>query len=306
MMASSLLSGGAATHRDPKLDTTQPLVSILTPSLNQGRWLMDNLQSIDGQDYPRLEHIVMDGGSTDDSIELLTNFGSERLSWWSEPDLGQSSALNRALRKSSGSIIGWLNSDDAYFSSSAVRLAVETFLRHPEVVVVYGHAVTINATGLVLQAHWAPEFDPELIRRYDYIAQPAAFIRRSAIELGFLDESYHYIMDAELWIRLADAGSFRRINRILAVDRHQRERKSFAGAGPAAIEVARLSAQHGVRIDEQGNPRRRVRRLMYRLHGVGLLPTARTADVVFNRRVDSAYKTLLRQLFVPRRAMPSE
>lgn len=291
---------------DTGIKGQQPLVSVLTPSFNQGRWLMDNLRSVDGQAYQRLEHIVMDGGSTDGSIDLLANYQTERLRWWTEPDRGQSHALNKALRRSSGSIIGWLNSDDAYFSSASVRLAVETFERHPEAIVVYGHAVTINATGLILQAQWVPKHNAALIRMYDYIAQPAAFIRRSAIEGMFLDESYHYIMDAELWTRLANIGDFRRIDRILAIDRHHLKRKSAAGARPAANETARLSHQYGVRIEGQNSPRRRLRRLIFRLRAVRLLPEARTAAVLFNRRADSPFRTLLRQLCLPRRAMPSE
>jgi glycosyltransferase involved in cell wall biosynthesis len=117
----------------------EPLVSILTPSFNQARWLVDTLQSVARQTYPHIEHIVMDGGSTDGTVDLLTHAGS-RVTWKSEPDRGQSHALNKALAASTGEIIGWINSDDAYYDVDAVAAVAQCFARHPEVDVVYGHA----------------------------------------------------------------------------------------------------------------------------------------------------------------------
>src|SRR5713226_6394238 len=113
------------------------LVSILTPSFNQARWLADNLRSVTNQTYPHIEHIIMDGGSTDSSVEILKKAGPN-VRWRSEPDRGQSHALNKAFAESRGEVIGWLNSDDAYFTPTAVAEAVQVFERCPDVNVVYG------------------------------------------------------------------------------------------------------------------------------------------------------------------------
>ena len=114
-----------------------PLVSILTPSFNQGRWLGDNLASVAAQSYGSIEHVVMDGGSRDETLDLLEATDG-RVKWRSEPDRGQSHALNKALGASEGEYIGWLNSDDAYFSRDAVSDVVSVFDADPSVNVVYG------------------------------------------------------------------------------------------------------------------------------------------------------------------------
>src|SRR5690349_2661306 len=108
------------------------LVSILTPSYNQAKWLADNLRSVAAQDYPYIEHVVMDGGSTDGSVDILRHADS-RVRWFSEADDGQSHALNKALAESHGDIIGWLNSDDAYFSPDAVSTVVRAFTNNPDI-----------------------------------------------------------------------------------------------------------------------------------------------------------------------------
>src|SRR5258707_986120 len=105
------------------LGKVRPLVSVVTPSFNQGRWLIENLRSVAVQSYPLIEHVVMDGGSTDGSLAVLAD-ASPSVVWESGPDNGQSDAINKAFRRSSGEIIGWLNSDDAYFSSDVVDKAV--------------------------------------------------------------------------------------------------------------------------------------------------------------------------------------
>ncbi|MBI3745852.1 MAG: glycosyltransferase [Chloroflexi bacterium] len=154
-------------------------MSILTPSFQQVRWLGDNLDSVARQTYPTLEHIVMDGGSTDGSRELLESRPRDRLVWRSEADRGQSHAINKALAASHGAIIGWLNSDDAYFDPQAIEAAVAVFAARPDVDVVYGHAALVNAAGTVIQLIWAPPWSPRLLRIHDFICQPSAFSYRT-------------------------------------------------------------------------------------------------------------------------------
>jgi glycosyltransferase involved in cell wall biosynthesis len=125
-----------------------PLVSILTPSFNQAAFLPDNLRSVECQTYARVEHIVIDGSSTDGSVEILQDAG-DSVRWRSEPDEGQADAVNKAFRESQGEMIGWLNSDDAYFDCRVIEDAVAYFLSHPDVDAVYGHCLQITgAAGL--------------------------------------------------------------------------------------------------------------------------------------------------------------
>lgn len=281
----------------------EPLVSILTPSFQQARWLGDNLASVEAQTYPRIEHIVMDGGSTDGSVDMLRGSRSPNLIWRSEPDRGQSHALNNALGASAGEIIGWLNSDDAYFSPTVVEEAVAAFRADPSIAVVYGHALLVNATGLVLQALWAPRFDPALLRIHDFIPQPAAFIRRAALSQGFVDETFDYMMDYELWLRLADSHAFRRLDRIIAIDRHQAARKSYVLADIGRSDHVRLATTFGVAGGLIGQVARKTWKIGSRLAGLRLINAAQGETTAFHAVRDGRRRMLIRQLLTPRRAM---
>jgi glycosyltransferase involved in cell wall biosynthesis len=222
-------------------------VSVLTPSFNHGRWLSDNLRSVAGQTYPHIEHVVMDGGSSDESVAILQAAG-DAVVWQSQPDNGQSDAINRAFERSSGEIIGWLNSDDAYFSSDAVAEVVRTFESHPGVGMVYGHAARVDASGNLLYVLWTPPHSRKLLRMgYNPIRQPAAFIRRSAVERDLLvDPAFDFMMDRELWLHLSGRGRFHHLNRILAIDRHHLQRKSFARLDLATADRILLFQRHGI------------------------------------------------------------
>ena len=223
----------------------QPLVSILTPSFQQAAWLPDTLRSVACQTYPAIEHIVMDGGSTDGSVEVLREAG-DSVRWRSEPDDGQSHALNKAFAESRGEIVGWINSDDAYFDCGAVADVVAYFVAHPDVDVVYGHAAQIAEDGTIIWMVWVPWFSKRLLRVVNFIGQPVAFIRRSALTEPMLDESYHFSMDYELWLRLLAKGCrFHRMNRIVAVDRHQAGRKGVTMTGVLHADIERLADTHG-------------------------------------------------------------
>jgi len=179
------------------------------------------------QTYPAIEHIVMDGGSTDGSVRIL-QAAPPPLIWESSPDRGQTDAINRAFARSTGDIIGWLNSDDAYFSRDVVAKAVSVFENHPEVGVVYGHATLVNGAGTVLHALWAPRFRRAVLRWFNFICQPTVFVRRSALgRLDFVNPAFDYMMDRELWLHLSARTHFRRLDQIVAIDRHHLQRKSY-------------------------------------------------------------------------------
>lgn len=282
----------------------QPLVSVLTPSFNQARWLVDNLRSVAAQMYPHIEQVVMDGGSTDGSVEILRN-ARRNVRWRSEPDQGQSHALNKALAESEGDIIGWLNSDDAYFSTDAVESAVRLFAANPQVDVVYGHAALANADGLILQIIWVPPFNYRLLRLHNFIIQPAVFIRRAALGTHIADEAYDYAMDRELWLRLGRNHRFARLNRILAIDRHHLSRKSLSRPDLARADYSRLVAAYGVRSGLWPQMRRKPLKIAFRLVGLCLLPEAVHVPLAFGGGVDSLWRLGLRQVAVRRAAMPA-
>lgn len=218
---------------------------MLTPSFNQGRWLRENLRSVAVQTYPNIEHIVMDGGSTDDSVEVLRS-ADPPVIWRSEPDNGQPHAVNKALAASSGEIIGWINSDDALFDSGVVEDVVTFFEKHPEVDVVYGHGAKVTADGTIVYIIYVPRFTTEELHIFCPLIQPAVFIRRSAIEERFLDESYQFAMDWELWLHLAESHRFARIDRVLAIDRLQPERKMKTWMPVLLENTERLMTTYGV------------------------------------------------------------
>jgi glycosyltransferase involved in cell wall biosynthesis len=281
----------------------RPLVSILTPSYNQARWLKDNIDSVARQSYGTIEHIIVDGASTDGSVEILRASERPGLTWRSEPDTGQSAAINRAFAESRGDVVGWLNSDDAYFGSDVVEQAVALFERRPAVAVVYGHAVLADAAGGIFHTMWVPPYDYRLLRLHDYIVQPATFIRRSALDAQMVDESFDYMMDYELWLRLGMAHPFARLRSIVAIDRHHGDRKSFTRLDLAAADERRLIQMYGIHRRPAWWPLRKALKIAGRLAGTTLIREAVRQPRAYNGPIDRAGRIMIRQLTVPRSRM---
>ena len=282
----------------------QPLVSVLTPSFEQGRWLEDNLRSVAKQSYAKVEHVVMDGGSRDRTLDILERDPDPRLRWWSEPDRGQSHALNKALSVSRGDIVGWLNSDDAYFSPTVIEDAVELFGRRPDVAVVYGHAALVNADGLILHVIWVPRFSRRLLKLHDFILQPAAFIRRTALDGVIADEALNFSMDYDLWLRLSAKAPFARINRIIAIDRHHDARKSTRMLGTMHEERELLRARYGLDSGRGADAARKIWKIISRFVGATLLPRAFRQQMAFEGWFDRRSAVIRRQVGARRASMP--
>lgn len=284
---------------------TQPVVSILTPSYNQGQWLADNLRSVAMQSYPAIEHIVMDGGSTDGSRDILSS-ASPAVVWESGPDGGQSDAINKAFKRSTGGIIGWLNSDDAYFSRGAVATAVEVFENHPEVGLIYGHAVLVNASGTPLQVIWAPPWARTVLRAYDLISQPTVFIRRSALaRTNLVDPALEYMMDWELWLYLARRTRFHRLNTIVAVDRHHLRRKSYTRLDLAAHDMELISRRYRVPPLAANRVLLKTVTVAFRFAGLSKVREAARGSDALALEAASARSMAVRQIAQLRRWMPS-
>jgi glycosyltransferase involved in cell wall biosynthesis len=181
-----------------------PLVSIVTPSYNQAPYLEATLRSVLDQDYPNIEYILVDGGSTDGSREIIGRY-AERLAWWvSEKDQGQTDAINKGFAHAKGKILAWLNSDDTYLPG-AVSQAVAALRAHPEAGMVYGDANLIDEAGKAIGKFPARQTDYSRLRRgYVHIPQQASFFRAALWrQVGPLDPSFYFAMDYDLWVRLA-------------------------------------------------------------------------------------------------------
>lgn len=180
------------------------LVSIVTPSFNQAKFLERTIVSVLNQDYPNIEYIIMDGGSTDGSVDIIKKY-AEKLSYWqSEKDLGQTDAINKGFFKAKGQILAWLNSDDTY-EPTAISEAVEFLLNNPEVGMVYGDANFINAEDEIIGKFNAKQTNYEKLRTgFVHIPQQASFWRAILWQkVGPLDTSIYFAMDYDLWLRLS-------------------------------------------------------------------------------------------------------
>ena len=182
----------------------RPLVSIVTPSFNQARYIEATIQSVLSQDYPRIEYLIVDGGSTDGTVEIIKQYEG-RLAWWvSEKDQGQTDAINKGFGRAQGQILAWLNSDDTY-EPGTVSAAVKYLLDHPDVGMVYGDCNFINDDGRVIGKFGSAQTDYRLLRRgYVHIPQQTMFFRAEWWKhVGPLDPSFYFAMDYDLWTRLA-------------------------------------------------------------------------------------------------------
>ena len=283
-----------------------PLVSVLTPSFNQGVFIGDTLHSVACQTYHRIEHVVMDGGSTDGTLQLLER-ADDHVLWRSEPDRGQAHAVNKAFSRSRGDIIGWLNSDDAYFDCSVIQRVVDYLRLHPQVDVVYGHAARTAADGRVIWIIGVPRFTYARFKKVNYLVQPAVFIRRTAVSAHFLNEDFEFAMDWELWMRLAREGHrFARVNGVLAIDRSHPGRKNLTIAEVLGRDETRLGQMYGVRRQWYRPIWDRYFALSRRLIGARFVSSVSRANFAFAGYVDDGAALLKRQIASRRSRWPDE
>lgn len=198
--------------------TELPLVSIVTPSYNTAAFIEETILSVKNQTYPNIEHIIMDGGSTDGTVDVIKKYdGTYNMTWISESDNGQSDAINRGWRQARGEIIAYINADDSY-ELTAVATAVEYLNSHPEIGMVYGECHVIDETSKITDRCQAKVFNlKEMLCRGNMVPQPATFLRRAVLdEIGFLDTGLHYCMDYDLWLRIAMKSEIAYVPRYLA------------------------------------------------------------------------------------------
>ncbi len=217
-------------------------VSIVTPSYNQGPFLDQTIRSVLGQDYPEIEYIVVDGGSTDESVDVIRGY-ADRLAWWvSEKDAGQADALRKGFARATGDVFAWLNSDDL-FAPGAVREAVALLKANPGAGLVYGNAASIDASGRLLNDMVFRQYGREELAAFNIICQPAVFMRRDAyLEAGGIDLAYHFLLDHHLWLRIAANRSISFSTSIWAFARQHASAKNVAQAEKFGAEAYRIVA----------------------------------------------------------------
>jgi glycosyltransferase involved in cell wall biosynthesis len=222
------------------------LVSIITPSYNQAQYLEATMRSVLDQDYEHIEYIVVDGGSTDGSVEIIKKY-ADRLAWWvSENDQGQTSALNKGFARASGDILAWLNSDDTY-EPGAISEAVRYLKTHPETGLLYGNANFINAKGEVIGKFPSRQTDYRRLRQgYVHVSQQASFFRADLWrQVGPLDPSFYFAMDYDLWVRLAALAPVVYLPRLWANFRLHGDAKTIASDARCWPEMLRVHYREG-------------------------------------------------------------
>lgn len=234
-------------------DSRTPLVSIVTPTLNQAAFIEATLRSVMGQTYPAVEHIVVDGGSTDGTQEILAKYESRyNMSWSSASDSGMYQAINRGFAVARGDVLAYLNSDDLY-----LPWTIETIVRRLQqdrgADVVYGDAVLLNeASRRVRIAFYAP-FTRAFVLRAGSLIQPTVFWRRAAHEaVGGFDEGLRFVGDLDFWIRLGERARFTKIDEILAVERQHAGAKTTAFQSDLLDEARRVRSRHESRPAARG------------------------------------------------------
>lgn len=229
-------------------DTHFPRVTVITPSLNQGAYLAQCIQSVADQNYPNLEHFVIDGGSTDATLSVIRDHAALIAYWVSEPDRGQSNAINKGLRRASGELVAWLNADDYYLPGS-IEQVVGAYQANLFAPFYFGDGLRVSASAQVMGKFFPPgqlRFDRKaLLMGLNYILQPATFINRSALEeSGYLDEGLHYGMDSDLWMRLSALGDPCPIQAVLAATREYPSTKTASGSFKRVEELRQISLRH--------------------------------------------------------------
>ena len=226
-------------------------ISIVTVSLNQCEFIKDNLDSVVNQDYSEIEHIVVDGGSTDGTVELLKQYSD--LNWVSEPDKGQSDALNKGFKRATGEIIGWINSDDKLHENALLHVA-DFFYQNPDAIAVVGDLAILDTSGKRIGKIKSRDMDHNfLVSEAKGITQQSIFFKRSVFdEIGYIDEKLNFAMDRDFFIRVAKIGPIIYMPQILAEFRWQDNNKSSLGSYYFSKELIKIRRKYGASYFSKG------------------------------------------------------
>jgi glycosyltransferase involved in cell wall biosynthesis len=218
----------------------QPLISVITPSYNQAQFLEKTIQSVLSQDYPAIEFIIIDGGSNDGSQDIIQKYDQKLAFWLSEKDRGQAEAVNKGLAKATGKYIGWLNSDDLYLPGT-ISKAVKLLEVNPNAGLVFGDVQAINETGQITNIMHYGNWTVKDLIQFRIIGQPGVFMRKEiVVNCGGLDDSYHFLLDHHLWLRMGLEGSMVYSSQIWSAARFHASAKNISQAASFGEEAYRL------------------------------------------------------------------
>ena len=240
----------------------RPLVSIVTPTLNQGRFIEHALRSVRSQTYANVEHVVVDGGSVDGTLDILRAAGDAgEIRWQSEPDDGMYDAVNKGVALTTGEIVAYLNSDDALFPW-AIESVVSAFERRPAIDLVFGDGVKVDEESGEQRVRLFPPFERTRLAHHESLMQPAVFARRRLLDrIGGFDARMRFVADLDAWLRASEGGAtIAHIDEMLAVERIHAERLSSAQAAVMDEENRAMRATHTGTVDDAAGRARAKRR----------------------------------------------
>lgn len=227
--------------------TNYPSISVIIPSFNQGQYIEETLLSVIGQQYPNLEILVIDGGSTDNTVDILEKYSHQISYWQSKKDHGQADAINQGMKLSSGDVVGWLNSDDMYLPGTLLDIG-KRFIGHTDKShLIYGAAVTINQSDEKFFSgdQLAASFEKFLLTYYDFIVQPSAFWTRVLWErTGELNINYKYVLDWEWFLRASQITEFEYVRRFYSVYRYHSLHKTSSGNAERREEIINIVSNY--------------------------------------------------------------
>ena len=216
------------------------LVSIVTPSYNQAPFLEQTIQSVLEQEYPHMEYIVVDGGSTDNSVDVIHKYADQLAYWISERDSGQAEAINKGFARANGDIVAWLNSDD-YYLQNTITSVVRCFEQNPDALMIYGDMLAVDGNDQTINILKYKQLSLEDLLCFQIIGQPSVFFRRAAFEkVGWLEPTFHYMLDHHLWIRLAQEGRILHVPQVWSAARYHPAAKNRAKAAEFGREAFRV------------------------------------------------------------------
>lgn len=223
-----------------------PRITIVTPSYNQGEFIEETIRSVLLQEYPNLEYIVIDGGSTDNSVAIIKKYEPWLAYWISEPDTGQAQAINKGFQKASGSIFGWLNSDDFFFPD-ALNLVGSLFSTISEPTVLVGEGDIVGKDGEFLRAITVPNLDPASILAWEemFLQQACFWSAQCWREVGALDEDFHLLLDVDLWIRFSRSFPFIKTSVKLGALRWYPQAKTVKYRARSLVERCLIDFRYG-------------------------------------------------------------
>jgi len=242
----------AAERNLQSMDSAQspnhwPRISVVTPSCNQGQFIEETIQSVLLQGYPNLEYMILDGGSKDETTQVIKKYERHLAYWHSRKDEGQADAINQGMRLATGEVLCWLNSDDLYLPGTLLEVGRRLRGKTERCCLVYGSALTMQEDGEALQggARIAGKFDPETLTYSDFIVQPSAFwTKKLWLQVGELNKKYQYVLDWEWFIRASKVTDFECVPRFFSVYRLHAQHKTRTGGSQRIAEINEVIGQY--------------------------------------------------------------